>query len=408
MKKLCILSPDTINLPLTQDTPEFIQEGDKKFLLKDKCVKAAATGTRAQKFAENLCKDFDVTILIPDLNFPPTQYIDFTKLNYSVKSYNFKKCQWKFSQELDEELKNYDVIIIQTTAGVGFINVGLLPYTIQVIVDGWVPFLAEYPASLSYHQAYENVKVWHTSIEQYECLIRRANLILYANEKQKFYYEGQLFAYGRLSWKFFKNSPLLKIPYGIEKRELVQRKEHEKLRLLWYGPFYPWYDPKTLIDAVKDHPSIELDFYGVKHPRYTQYYEKNFKDSDLTASNMKIVGEFSTESPAELFSNYDACIIIAQDWIENTYCHRARFFEILSYGMPLIVIHGTPSPYDDCCSCNVPEIHYVNPKNLKQELEELTLTPKDFKTDAYLSLQKYHSWEKNLQPLKDYLIENFK
>ena len=44
MKKIAILSPDTVPLPLKDNFPEKIQEGTKQFSTKDKCIRTTAPG----------------------------------------------------------------------------------------------------------------------------------------------------------------------------------------------------------------------------------------------------------------------------------------------------------------------------------------------------------------------------
>src|SRR5271157_3479365 len=143
--KIAIISQDAIRLPLLPSTPKHKTENGSTFSMKDKCSRATALGQRAQHMAEVLAEEFDVTVLVPDLNYPGEEYIDGTLLNFKTISYNWFEANWKFSKNLNDILINFDVVIIQTTTGTGFKNVSYLPKDVIVIVDGWVPFLVEFP-----------------------------------------------------------------------------------------------------------------------------------------------------------------------------------------------------------------------------------------------------------------------
>ncbi|GEM_PF-2816406 len=413
MKKLCILSPDAVNLPLASNCPDSIYINGILYSTKSKCCNAAATGIRAQKFAEYLSTDFDVTLLIPDLNHPGKNNIDYSKLSYSIESYNYKKCSWEYSKELKNILSKFDIVILQCTGGIGFKNIVKLRPHIRVILDGYIPLLAEFPAAVSYHTDEKLKKYqWLTLLRQYSELLKRADLILYANDRQKRYYEGQLFLLNKLNVDNYKNSPLLKIPYGITWHKPVTREHSDKLKLLWYGPFYPWYDFENLITNLYNHSSIKIDFYGIQHPRFTRFLQKSVNlDYINTSSNMKIIGEYNSLDPRKLFEKYDACICLSQHWLENRYSHRARIFEVMSYGMPVIITNNSPileeSKYlDDRLIYEI-----VGGDFIREELEDIkafsNLLHIDISAEHELLYSQYN-WDSILKPLKLTLLEEMK
>jgi hypothetical protein len=415
MKKICIISPDAVRLPLLANHPDTITLNSKEYSFEDKCVKAAATGIRAEKIANYLSSDFDVTLLIPDLNFPGYSYIDSNRLNYSIESYTYTDCQWKYSKKLNSILSKFDCIILQTTAGIAFENISRLKSknpNIFIVLDAYIPLLAELPAALSYHTDNKKKKgVWKTLLKQYTNLFKNANLILYATDRQKYYYEGQLFLLDKLNYSNFKNSKLLKIPYGIDWHLPVEREQSEKLRLLWYGPFYPWYNFDILLDKLYNHDKIDIDFYGIKHPRYTNFVNSCISlDRIYSSSNMKIIGEFDSINPRKLFSSYDACIFLAKDWIENTYSHRARIFDVISYGIPAIINSGSSIlEEDDYLNSNL--IYEIDASNLVDELEDIHA----FKNFLHMDIQEIHNrfynlrnWNSVLEPLKLQLLDEIK
>lgn len=411
MKKISIISPDTVALPLKENHPATIREGSREYKIEDKCQKMAAIGKRSWRFAEYLSKhkDFDVTLLVPDVNLPPKEFIDTSKINFKIDSYYFKGANWDWDSELDKKLKNSDFVIVQTVTGTGFLNCAVLPRSVNVIVDGWVPFLAELPCVLlSYPRINRKIHWTKKFIPQYEDLLTRANCILYANDRQQYYYEGQFFMMGKLDWAAFKFSPLLKIPYGVDKTEQIpQKSDTSTLSLLWYGPIYPWYFPEILIEQLANLENIKIDFIGVRHPRYQRIYNtyyKQFFDTIAAISNMTVVEDYDYKlDQIELFKKYDAGIIIARNWLEETYSHRCRIIEMASAGLPVIVNKGNSLYEEHEYFKSV--LHPVTLENIKEDISELAKNKQRLSITAeqFSVIHQNMNWEKTLNPLVEYI-----
>ena len=309
--------------------------------LKDKCARTTGLGKRAWKIAESLAHedDFDVTVLVPNLNYPGKEWIDEEKLLFSVEPYNFSAALWNWSEELDNKLKYADFVIIQTATGAGFKNCSVLPGNVNLIVDGFVPLSAELPCTLLGQSSISRKVFWNTFSDHHLNLLIRANCVLYASDRQYYYYEGQFFAINKLGWKAFKFSPLLKIPLGVDIVDKVKNaNESKKLRLLWYGPVYPWYKPEKLLEIANYLENTTIDFVGIKHPRYKNSYTRFFKkffDSSQDKQNINIIEEYQ-DDPVEIYKNYDAGIILAREWLEEKYAVRGRILDMLSNGLPVI------------------------------------------------------------------------
>jgi hypothetical protein len=411
MKKIAIISPDAVKLPLLPSAPKYKIENDKKYLTVDKCCRPAALGIRAQRFAEYLADvpDCDVTLFIPNLNHPGDGMIDVKKLKYKISTYNWEQSLWQWSEELDRKLQSYDFVIIQTTAGAGFVNCTVLPSTTNVIVDAWIPFLPEFSVSLlsNKKRVYRKI-MWERALPQYESLIRRSNCVICANDRQKSLYEGMFFSIGKLNWRAYKFSPILKIPMGMDSRDKIQQiKKSHKMKLLWYGPIYPWYDPITLIEAVKKNNNIALDFVGVSHPRFKNLYNTYYKDLLDKYSDVISIDETYYDDPTKVFVNYDAGITISKQWVEEYYSHRCRIIDMVSSGLPVITNKGNPI-YDEN-DCLKTAIHAISTIKIEKELENiynnrdsLLISKEDF--DTY---KEKFKWENVLSPLIEY-IDYFK
>lgn len=413
MKKIAIISPDTVPLPLKENYPTTINEDGKDYPIEDKCTRITALGKRSWKFAEHLSKhnDFDVTLLVPNLNSPAKEFIDFDKVNFTINTYNFKSANWNWSEELDRKLLKFDFVIIQSTTGTGFQNCAVLPKKINVILDGWIPFLAEIPCVLlTYNRMFRKIFWAKTLIPQYQDLLRRANCILYANNRQLSYYEGQSFMIQKLDWSSFKFSPLLKIPYGVDRSPIIKRNEDvdDKLKLLWYGPVYPWYYPEILIKEFKHSKNVNIDFVGIKHPRYKRIYDTHFKNyfNEIKDSNNLNVVEEYCDNSLELFPNYDIGIILARNWLEEKYSHRCRILEMASCGFPVIINEGN-ALFDELEFIR-PLLRPVSLMNIVEDIHKIKDNKENLKIkpESVEKIYQIMSWDNVLSPLIDY-IERF-
>jgi len=410
-KTLAFLSTDTLPLPLKENAPETIDEDGNQYSLKDKCSYSTGLGNRIWKIAYSLSKlDFlDIVVLVPNLNYPGEDYIDIDKLPFKVESYNYKAALWNWSEELDRKLKDKNFVIIQSATGVGFMNCAVLPGEVNVIVDGYVPIFAELPCALLGKSSIYRKILWNTFTEQYLSLLLRANCVLYANDRQYYYYEGQFFAIKKLDWKAFKFSPLLKVPLGIDVLPMVEKKQTtDKLRLLWYGPLYPWYQPEKVIDAVMSLSNVTLDFVGIKHPRYQATYNKFFKrniESLKGTPNITIEEEYCS-SVRDLYARYDAGIVLARDWLEEKYSIRGRVLDMLSNGLPVIMNDGN-SLFNELYYLE-DSLYKTTAKKLKRDLARMRENKDMLKVSqkSYQLLQKNLSWDVVVQPLIEY-VQNF-
>lgn len=407
-KTIAIISPDAVPLTLKPSAPKYIKEGDTEYPIKDKCCKSTSPGIRAWETARVLSQDAnnDVTLFIPDLNFPGLENIDMQGINFNLKKYNYKNtiCDW--SEELDRKLKTCDFVIVQATVGAGFKNCAVLPRSVNLIVDGWVPFMAELPCALLNNHKLKREHAWTKVTSYYNDLLMRANCVLYANDRQRYYYEGQFFSLGKLGWKAFKFSPLLKVPYGVTPHKSSYKQQNtSKLKLLWFGSIYPWYQIAPLFDAVGNNPNIELDFMGARHPRYTRLYDTIFKDYFENIDkypNIRVSTDY-VENQAELFSSYDAGIVLAHNWLEEKYAHRVRILEMMSYGLPVITNMGNVLTTE--YSNYAPLAKGVDTDNIANEIEFIRNNKSTlyYEADTLTKFNNELSWDSVLKPVVDYV-----
>lgn len=399
MKKISIIASDALPLPLKENHSSSIIKNNKEYNIYDKCVNATSQGNRTWAFANILSKNFEVTVLIPDINYPGKENIDFEKIPFKIASFNYESARLNWSEELDRKLLQSDFVIIQTIDGAGFKNCSVLPGNIHVIVDGYSPLLTQIPIQNLYMHRIQKKIIWDKLISDYTDLLIRSNCVLYSTNSQREYYEGQFFIIGKLGWKAFKFSTLLKIPNGIIIRDKVVKKENKDINLLWFGSIYPWYNPEILLDIVGGQSNINIDFYGIKHPRFNKYYKNFIEKYEKNIDNFHNINIYENYINNIDISKYDAAISISNEWVENNYTVRYRLLEMLSHGLPII----TNTPIKN-------EIPFLN-----ESVKELTLfdiipffsniKKEDFKfPDEEHELLSTISWENTLYPLIDYII----
>jgi hypothetical protein len=408
IKKIAIISPDTIPILLTKNAPEFISISNKKYSLKDKCTRANSSGLRCWNIANILSKDPDflVTIFVPSINFPGRENIDFSTIKFDIQPYDLDSATWDWSEELDRKLfkQEFNFVIIQSSYGVGFLNCSVLPNSINVILDGYSPILAELPCALIRNQNVFKKVYWKRFYEQYIALLKRANCILYANDSQASYYEGQLFTLGKLDWRAYQFSPLLKIPYGINKNNIKPtNRNNSTLKLLWYGSFKSWYYPEKLIEIATKIPNISIDFVGIIHPRnnksYFSYFKKFFTNHNL--KNISVIEEYQdTEID---YSDYDAGILLSRDWTEEKYSVRTRLLDMLSHGLPILTNKTNPLFYELYKITD--SLYPISIETIESDLNKYLSIKNTIKVseDSFKYLQDTFNWEVVLEPLKNYI-----
>jgi len=413
LKSIAVLAPDTVPLCLKKDVPSEVEFNNKRYSIKDKCTRSTSIGIRAWNIAKVLSShpDLFVTLFIPDINYPGKENIDFENVGFDIQPYNFDAALWNWSEELDRKIINRGInsIIIPSVLGVGFLNCSVLPSNINVILDGYVPILAELPCSLIGQSNISKKIFWNRFIEQYMALLRRANCILYANDMQLSYYEGQLFSIGKLDWKAYQFSTLLKVPYGVDINLPIEEspKDPDKLHLLWYGPAFAWYFPERLIELAAENSNIHIDFIALAHPRYNKSYYSFFKkffSGDL-GQNITLIEEYQ-DNHVELYKDYDAGILLSRDWIEEKYSVRGRVYDMVSHGLPVITNQRNPIFHE--FQEIKDSVYPVSLDNLSKDMENLIKRKSEIKVseESLAHIQKKFQWSKVIYPLVDY-VRNF-
>lgn len=344
MKKLAILSMDAVRIPLLPTAPNVKIENGEEYDIRDKCTRATALGQRLTFFADELSKYFDVTVLVPDLNYPPDNAIDYSKINYTFKPYNWFDANWHYSEYLAQQFLEYDIIIMQSAGGVGFLNGAKLPSHIILCIDACLPFPVEYKKLLDIYPPDKQGEYYQMGMNQYKQLMNRADLLIYANDRQRNFYEGLFIQLSNYNTKFMNDMQFIKVQNPIADRYIPERKMNSTYQFLWYGGIYPWYAVDKVFEMVDTFDNISITFSGVLHPRFKKIRDNFYREyHDRLLNHPKISIDYNYyDGPTTLFSMYDATIVMAQEGMENSYSNRSRILDSISYGLPVITNKTNP------------------------------------------------------------------
>lgn len=206
--------------------------------------KMAGVGIRYWEFANTLCKDNEVTLAVPNKNFPYSDKFNVVKYNLT----NFK-----------DLTKGIDLVILQGHISNYFFN---QVKNIPTVIDLYDPYILE---NLNYTDILGNAPYFN----DYETLIaqlKNGDFFLCSNEKQRDFYMGMLCALGRINPITYKEDRTLSnliacVPFGVPDRSPMHSKQvlrnitkgiNNDDFIIFFGGIYEWYDPVTLIYSIKD------------------------------------------------------------------------------------------------------------------------------------------------------------
>ena len=370
----------------------------------------AGPAIRYWEFAKALSKKHQVTLQVP--NQSPLQSDQFRIVSSS--------------DSLD--YNNFDVLISQLIS----------PQTawhakkngVRLIYDAYDPepleHLEIFKSSAINTRIFLNQKIINTV----NFSLEMADGYLCANQKQRDLWTGSLLSLMKIHPQLYdKDSALDKImaivPFGISSQIPVKKKEgfrklfnlksSDKL-LIWGGGIWNWFDPLTLISAIKilseKRGDIKLVFMGLVHPNAAAIPAMNMahEAKSLTKTfgllnNSVFFNE--TWIPYDERENYlmeaDIGVSTHFEHLETRYSFRTRLLDYMWAGLPIVATNGdtlgelierhqigtTVPPNDSMALANAIERILDHPetmKSIKRNIEQL-------KTQFY--------WENIVQPIDD-------
>lgn len=335
------------------------------FVISDDVVgeKMAGPGIRAWELSKCLAGHFKVILAIPDYSYKSRESTFFDGIPFEVVYYSVKN-----PSAIEEIGKKSKIILVQGYILSKFPVIKKLPA--HLVCDLYVPFPLE---NLFVHkwkvQSLKDREYIHLKdLCVFNDQIVHGDHFLCANARQRDLFVGSLLSLDRINPHYLDISPVLDelisiVPFGITREEEGERKENvirnriprikeENILLLWGGVITNWFDPVTLIKAVKiaaeKNPVIQLFFLSTIHPNPLlpefDMAKEAVKVSDELGLTDKHVFfnrewvDYNRRGP--YFAEADIGVSIHKVHFETYYSFRTRILDYMKYGLPIICTEG--------------------------------------------------------------------
>jgi glycosyltransferase involved in cell wall biosynthesis len=315
----------------------------------------AGPGIRYYHFARELSKQYDVTLVVPEL--PKESLGDFEVIGASgARASRFRSLA-----------RRHDVVVAQTMRG--WTMDALARSDVRLVYDLYDPFLIgslTFDAGEEVSAGYRRAASRARALLQ-ELALRTGDAFICASERQRDFWIGMLGALGRLDPDASASDPSLRdlidvVPFGLEREPPVATKrvlkgvipgirEDDKV-LLWGGGIWNWFDPLTPIRAVhalsRKRDDVKLFFLGVKHPN------PEVRQLAMTSRAVELAKELDVFDRFVFFNfgwvpyaeragyllESDVGISSHLDTVEARFSFRTRLLDYFWAGLPTVATKG--------------------------------------------------------------------
>lgn len=338
------------------------------FLISDDVAgeKMAGPGIRAWELARCLARKFEVVLAAPDYSVKSSEKRLSEKTDFRVLHYSLAD-----SALIEETGKKSRIIITQGYILSKFPVLKTLPA--HLICDLYVPFPLE---NLFIHQkkipSLKDREYTHLKdLEVYNSQLRRGDHFLCANIRQRDLFAGSLLSCSRINPRYLDRSFVLDnlisiVPFGIspedsqgkekERRDVLRKRfpeiQPDHVLFFWGGVISNWFDPLTLIKAVKNavsvNPKIKLLFLSTRHANpllpgldMAQEAMDLSEALGLTGKHVFFNHEWvDYRERGDYFSAADVGVSIHINHFETYYSFRTRILDYLKYELPVLCTEG--------------------------------------------------------------------
>ncbi len=308
----------------------------------------AGAAIRPWEFAKELSKGHQVVLLTPNLP--------------DLESKNFEIIPLK-DPKTKKHFKTAKVLIVQRlTFPLAFMA---KRYGLKIIIDAYVPGPLELLEHFKHDQLDQRESKVRSEITNVSLSFQMADGILCASEKQKEFWLGFLTSQKLISPTLYDINPTLDhflaiVPFGLPSnppkkisqglKEKFGFSDRDKI-ILWGGGIWNWFDPLTLIKAMKllkDRPEIKLVFMGVKPP------DPTLPTTAMSAKAVELAKDLHLLNQTVFFNHdwipyeerqhflLDATIGISTHFehLETRFSFRTRMLDYLWADLPMIATIG--------------------------------------------------------------------
>ena len=251
----------------------------------------------------------------------------------------------------------------------------LPPYTLSIypflktlgkplVMDLYDPFILE---KLEVYQGGEAWAQFESDLAVLKEQLLAGDFFVAGTQDQRSLWIGMLAALGRINPKTYGSDKSLSnlvctIPFGVSSapprhttqvlKGVVKGVGQDDFVLLWAGGIWNWFDPFTLIRALKrvSDSAIKLFFLGARHPHPAMPKEqfRVANEAKSLAKELGILGKsvfFNHEwVPFDTRQNFlleaDAGVSTHFDHVENRFSIRTRALDYIWAGLPMIITDG--------------------------------------------------------------------
>lgn len=313
--------------------------------------KMTGPAIRYYNFSKELSKNFTVTLFIPNKQ---TDF-NFENENYKV-IYGDKK-------ELRKCIKDVDSVIVQ---GIAFRLYPFLKKTkTPIVVDIYDPITLENLELRKFINLKDRLTYHETDLDLILEQLALGDYFICSSEKQKDYWLGMLAAINRVNPITYSDDINMEkligvVPFGINDEDPVKTKEvlkgvwnnikKEDKVIIWGGGIWNWFDPLTLIEAMKviceERNDIKLFFMGIGHPNMNsdttvaQQCIKKSEEYGLLDKNIFFNDWVEYSERQNYLLEADLAISTYLNNLETRFSFRTRILDYLWCDIPMVLTEG--------------------------------------------------------------------
>lgn len=329
-------------------------------------VRMAGPGIRAWEMARVLAGHFDVALAVPEFSATAADEAFFKKAPFEVFAHAPNR-----PKDLLRKAAAARILVIQ-----GYI-LSKYPFLARrngpLVADIYDPFVLE---NLFIHQKKvpsfrDRTAIHFRDLGVFNGLLRRADHFLIASDRQKDLVTGCLLTLGRIGPDVVDDGAgldrlLSVVPFGIseepdpppdgaageEFKSLFPQIADGDILLLWGGVLSDWYDPKTLLQALKlaraANPRLKLLFLSTGHPNPAVPAMGAVAEARRLAADLGLPPDvvifndawLEYEKRGRIFDRADIGVSIHRTHFETRFAFRTRMLDYIKYGLPIIATEG--------------------------------------------------------------------
>lgn len=376
--------------------------------------KMAGPAIRCWEFARVLSRQAEVTLATPH----PTA---LTPTEFKVAEYD--------SDSLQSLAAGADLIILSTS------TLLLYPFLktvdVPLVIDIYDPFLLEsLPLLAAQPEAERNRRHDHI-LDSLTDLLVWGDFFICASERQRDYWLGWLNALDRVNPATYDDDPTLRnlvdvVAFGLPDdapqhtravlKGVIPGIEPTDKVVLWAGGIYNWFDPLTLIHAMKhvtaQRSDLKVVFLGIRHPNPDVGGGEMVGRAVALSQELDLYEKsvfFNDWTPYRERQNYlmeaDVGVSLHFSHLETHFSFRTRLLDHIWAGLPTIVTRG------DVLSDLVEQgglgwvVDYESVDGVTAAILESADVPRSEFQDHFAAVAPHFSWELVMEPLSAFCRE---